>query len=86
MVTASGNHGELKEISYPARSGHTICVGAHDMYGNTTPYTSKGHALDFTASGENLTGASSVHPSMFTTGGGTSLAAACVAGLLALTC
>ena len=46
--------------------------------------TSEGRALDFTAPGENLTGASSVHPSMFTTEGGTSFAAACVAGLLAL--
>ena len=84
VVTASGNWGKLKEISYPARFGRTICVGAHDKYGNTTPYTSKGHALDFTAPGQCLTGASSVHPSSFATGGGTSYAAACVAGLLAL--
>lgn len=84
VVTASGNNGKLKEISYPARFGHTICVGAHDKHGETTGCTSKGRALDLTAPGENLTGASSVHPSMFTTGGGTSLAAACVAGLLAL--
>lgn len=84
VVTASGNNGEWKEISFPAGSGYTICVGAHDRYGNITPYTSKGRALDFTAPGENLTGASSDHPSMMTTGGGTSLAAACVAGLLAL--
>ena len=84
VVTASGNNGKLKEISYPARFGYTICVGAHDTYGNTTLCTSKGHALDFTAPGENLTGASSDHPSMTTTRGGTSVAAACVAGLLAL--
>ena len=84
VVTASGNNGEWEEISYPARSGHTLCVGAHDKHGNITPYTSKGRALDFTAPGVDLTGASSVHPSMFTTGGGTSFAAACAAGLLAL--
>ena len=84
VVTASGNNGELKDISCPARFGHTICVGAHDKYGNTTPYTTKGRALDFTAPGENLVGASSIHPSMMTTEGGTSVAAACVAGLLAL--
>ena len=84
VVTASGNHGEWKEISYPGRFGHTICVGAHDIYGHTTPNTSEGQALDFTAPGENLVGASVVHPSAFTTEGGTSVAAACVAGLLAL--
>ena len=84
VVTASGNRGKLKDISYPARFGHTICVGAHDKYGNTTCNTSKGRALDFTAPGENLTGASSVHPTMFTTESGTSFAAECVAGLLAL--
>ena len=84
VVTASGNNGKLKEISYPARFGHTICVGAHDKHGRTTLNTSEGRALDFTAPGENLAGALSVHPSMFTTGGGTSVAAACVAGLLAL--
>ena len=84
VVTASGDNGKLKKISYPAKSGHTICVGAHGEYGNTTFSTSKGRALDFTAPGENLTGALSVHPIMFTTGGGTSFAAACVAGLLAL--
>lgn len=84
VVTASGNDGEWKKISYPGRLGHTICVGAHDKHGHTTPNTSRGHALDFTAPGDSLTGASSVHPSMFTTASGTSFAAACVAGLLAL--
>ena len=84
VVTASGNNGKLKDISYPARFGHTICVGAHDKYGHTTPNTSEGRAIDFTAPGVNLVGASSDHPSMMTTGEGTSVAAACVAGLLAL--
>ena len=84
VVTASGNDGEWKEIPYPARFGCTICVGAHDKHGRTTPNTSGGQVLDFTAPGKNLTGASSVHPTMFMTGEGTSLAAACVAGLLAL--
>lgn len=40
--------------------------------------------MPLTALEEKVTGASSVHPSMFTTEGGTSFAAACVAGLLAL--
>lgn len=84
VVTASGDDGKLKEISYPAKSGHTICVGASDEFGNTTRNTSKGRALDFTAPGVNLTGALSIHPTMFTTVGGTLFAAACMAGLLAL--
>ena len=84
VVTASGNNGLLKDISYPARFGNTVCAGAHDVNGEVTSCTSKGRALDFTAPGKNLTGASSVHPSTFLTVGGTSLAAACVAGLLAL--
>ena len=36
VVTACGNNGKLKEISYPARVGHTICIGAHDKHGCTT--------------------------------------------------
>lgn len=84
VVTASGNNGKLKDISYPARCGHTICIGAHDKYGHTTSQTSRGRALDFTAPGEYLTGASSAYPSAFTTVSGTSMSAACVAGLLAL--
>ena len=84
VVTASGNYGEWEGIPYPAKFCHTICVGAHDKHGRTTHYTSGGQALDFTAPGKNLTGASSTHPTKFKTGRGTSLAAACVAGLLAL--
>ena len=74
----------MEGIFYPTRFGHTICIGAHDKHGHMTPNTSGWQALDFTAPGENITEASSIHPTMFTTEGGALLAAACVVGLLAL--
>ena len=85
VVTAPGNSGKRQNMSYPAASGNTICVGSHDVYCNTTSYTTKGRALDFTAPGEGLVGASSAHPTAITAGyRGTSYAASCFAGLLAL--
>ena len=84
VVTASGNYGLMQDIPYPARLGCTICVGAHDKYGKTTSCTGEGDALDFLAPGENITVASSDYPTAFKTVQGTSCAAACVAGLLAL--
>ena len=47
IVTASGNYGSSIDVSYPARLGYSICVGAHDEYGNITPNTCVGSALDF---------------------------------------
>jgi len=84
VITASGNRGSLEGIPYPARLGCTICVGAHDKYGKTTSCTGEGDALDFTAPGEDITVASSSHPTGFQTVQGTACASACVAGLLAL--
>ena len=49
VVTASGNNGCKNDVSYPARLGFTICIGSHDMHYHTMNYTSKGHALDYTA-------------------------------------
>ena len=83
-MTASGNQGCKNDVSYPARLGHTICIGSHDMHYHTIQYTSKGRALDYTAPGEYLAGACSKHPTAFTIERGTSYAAASVAGLLAL--
>ena len=84
IVTASGNSGYRQNISYPAVSGNTICVGAHDIYCNTTDFTTKGRELDFTAPGVGLVGASVAHPNAFIVGQGTSYSAAGFAGLLAL--
>ena len=84
VVTASGNQGRKNDVSYPARLGHTICIGAHDIYYHTEHYTSEGRALDFTAPGKCLAGACTKHPNAFTIEKGTSYAAASVAGLLAL--
>lgn len=84
VVTASGNQGRKNDVSYPARLGHTICIGAHDIYYHTTNYTSKGRALDYIAPGKCLAGACTKYPTAFTVEGGTSYAAASVAGLLAL--
>ena len=84
VVTASGNQGRKNDVSYPARLGHTISIGAHDIYYHTEHYTSEGRALDFTAPGKCLAGACTKHPTAFTIEEGTSYAAASVAGLLAL--
>ena len=84
VVTASGNYGKRENLPYPARLGRSICVGAHDNLCITTDCTTKGQALDFTAPGTNLVGASSLHPTAYAIESGTSCAAACVAGLLAL--
>ena len=84
VVTATGNQGRKNDVSYPARLGHTICIGAHDIYFHTAKRTSVGRALDFTAPGICLAGACTKHPTAFTVEEGTSYAAASVAGLLAL--
>ena len=84
VVTASGNNGCKNDVSYPGRLGFTICIGSHDIHYHTMSYTSKGHALDYTAPGENLAGACAKHPTAVTFEQGTSYAAASVAGLLAL--
>jgi len=84
VVTASGNYGLRTDVPYPARLGYTICVGAQNKHGKVTPCSCEGDAVDFLAPGEDITAASSKHPTAFGVGGGTSCAAACVAGLLAL--
>ena len=84
VVTASGNNGRKNDVSYPGRLGFTICIGSHGIDYHTKNYTSKGHALDYTAPGECLAGACAKHPTAFTIEQGTSYAAASVAGLLAL--
>ena len=85
VVTASGNHGRKNEdVSYLARLGHTICIGAHKNNHHTTNYISSGCGLDFTAPGKCLAGACTKHPTAFTIEEGTSYAAASVTGLLAL--
>ena len=85
VVTAPGNSGKREPVSYPGASGNTICIGTHNKYCETTSSTTKGQALDFTAPGEGLIGASSAHPTAFNAcGDGTSYAASCFAGLIAL--
>ena len=84
LVMASGNYGSSTDVSYPARLGYSICVGAHDEYGDITPNTCTGPALDFTAPGVGYRGASSGHSRAFTTRRGNSYAAASVTGLVAL--
>ena len=84
IVTASGNYGSSIDVSYPARLGYSICVGAHDDFGNITQNTCIGHALDFTAPGVGYKFATLGHSRAYATGKGNSCAAASVAGLVAL--
>jgi len=62
------------------RLGSSICIGAHDNHCSTT----NGTLRDFTAPGEELVVASSLHSTAYAIASGTSFAASCVAGLLAL--
>jgi len=84
IVSASGNAGHRQGVSYPAASGCTFCIGAHDSYCNTTNFSTKGRELDFTAPGVDIVVASVAHPTAVAVGNGTSYSAACFAGLLAL--
>ena len=85
VVTASGNQGCKNDISFPARLGSTICIGAHGRHYHTKNFTSKGRALDYTAPGVRHVVACTKHPTAFSIEEqGTSYAAASVAGLLAL--
>ena len=87
VVCAASNHGHKfsQPISYPARLGHTLCIGSHGHHGKPSSFSPVGQQIDFLAPGENVTGPSSAVTShSIEHGSGTSFAAPAVAGLICL--
>ena len=56
VVCAAGNDGarDRHNIKYPARYPQTICVGAHDRYGQPCGFSSVGHEIDVLALGVDI--------------------------------
>ncbi len=53
-VFTAGNTGQISRntISYPAKLGNVICIGAHSLYGSIQGFSSVGREVDFLAPGE----------------------------------
>ena len=88
LVCCASNVGRMKmqPISFPARLGHVLCIGAHDDNGKPTSFSPVGRELDFLAPGEEIwgPGPGTRGPFSLDCGSGTSCAAPAVAGLISL--
>ena len=87
VVCAASNLGYRfsQPICYPARLGHTLCIGSHGHHGKPSAFSPVGQQIDFLAPGENIIGPSSAllnHSVQYNSG--TSFAAPAVAGLICL--
>lgn len=84
VVCAAGNEGSIykNSIGYPARYGSTITIGAHDMDGNPSGFSSRGGEIDLLAPGMELW--SSFKDGGYIKESGTSVATPFVAGISAL--
>ena len=56
VVCCASNDGSKlpNPISYPARLGNVLCIGACDKYGSPTQFTSRGREIDFLELGEEV--------------------------------
>lgn len=88
VVCCASNVGRMRTqpISYPARMGHVLCVGAHDEDGKPTSFSPVGRELDFLAPGKDIwgPGPGTVGPFAMDCASGTSCATPGVAGLVCL--
>lgn len=88
VVCCASNVGRLRlqPISFPARLGHVLCIGAHDQNGKPTSFSPVGRELDFLSPGEDLwgPGPGTVGPFAMDCSSGTSCATPAVAGLICL--
>ena len=86
VVCCASNVGRmrLQPISFPARLGHVLCIGAHDENGKPTSFSPVGRELDFLAPGDNIwgPGPGTVGPFAMDCASGTSCATPAVAGLV----
>jgi len=84
QVASAGNYGEYGgQIAYPAKYPETIAVSAIDEYGNFALFSSYGSQIDLAAPGVNIK--STYINSTYETMEGTSMSAAYVTGVAALT-
>lgn len=83
IVAAAGNDGQNR-LLYPARYPQVISVGSINNSDQKSSFTNYGDGLDLAAIGEDITMASIGSPSMYTTGSGSSFAAAQVTGVVSL--
>ena len=77
----SGMKGRLP-ITFPARLGHVLCVGACNDCGKPTSFTPVGREIDFLAPGEHLWAPTIGSKSSYCTVSGTSFATPCLAGVV----
>ena len=88
VVCAASNNGRLRlqPVTFPARLGHVLCIGAHNENGKPTSLSPVGREMDFLAPGQYVWGPGSGTKSPFAMdcGNGTSCAAPAVAGLVCL--
>lgn len=88
IVCCASNVGRLRmqPISFPARLGQVLCIGAHDENGKPTSFSPVGRELDFLSPGDNLwgPGPGTKGPFAMDCASGTSCATPGVAGLICL--
>ena len=88
VVCCASNVGRMKmqPISYPARLGNVLCIGAHDTNGKPTSFSPVGRELDFLAPGDDIwgPGPGTIGPFAMDCGSGTSCSTPAVAGLVCL--
>ncbi len=83
IVCAASNSGKKfrESITYPARLGHVLCIGACSANGKPTDFSPVGRELDFLAQGEGIL-APVGNSGEYCTNSGTSFSAPLVAGIV----
>ena len=84
IICAASNNGMTKKeaITYPARLGHVLCVGACNQSGKPTKFTPVGREVDFLAPGKGLWAPTIGGDSCFCAVSGTSFATPSLAGVV----
>lgn len=84
VCAATDSAERTNNMAYPARFGHVLCVGGADSRGQAAAASSGGRELDFLAPSEHILGADNRGANLLVAKSGTSVAVACVAGLVAV--
>lgn len=85
VVCAASNNGKLlrQAITYPARLGHVLCIGACTVHGKPADFSPVGRELDFLAQGDTIWAPTvGLHGNNYCIVNGTSFAAPLVAGIV----